>query len=78
MPEERIEVTAYAGYRDAETPRVMVLDGQRIEVIRILEQWIEEDGATRTRRRCFKVKGSDFKTRTLYYDEGDRAWFTHS
>jgi len=75
MTEERIEVTAYAGYRGEEAPREMVLDGQRVAVIKILEQWTEEDGATRTRRRCFRVKGSDFKTHALRYDEEEMAWF---
>ncbi len=74
MPEERIEVTAYAGYRDNETPRSMVLDGAKIEVVRVLERWTEEVEATRGRRRCFKVMGSDFRTHTLCHDEEGGDW----
>jgi len=74
MREERIEVTAYAGYRGEESPRVFLLDGARIEVRKVLEQWTEEAADTRERRRCFTVKGSDFRTHTLCYDEGLMAW----
>ncbi|HLO25239.1 MAG TPA: hypothetical protein VK187_03940 [Geobacteraceae bacterium] len=74
MPEERIEVTAYAGYRGDETPRCMVLDGKRIDVVRVLERWVEEDGATGKRRRCFRVKGNDFRTHTLCHDEEGMEW----
>jgi len=74
MREERIEVTAYAGYRDEEAPRAMVLHGSRIDVTRFLDQWTEEESGTRKKRRCFKVKGSDFKTHILCYDEDEQAW----
>ena len=74
MAEEPIEVTAYAGYRGEETPRALILHGKRIDVIRVLEQWIEEDGAPRKRRSCFRVKGSDFGIHTLCYDEGGMGW----
>ncbi len=75
MREERIEVTAYAGYRGEESPRVLLLDGARVVVRKVLEQWTEEAAATGERRRCFKVKGSDFRTHVVCYDEGRMAWF---
>jgi hypothetical protein len=74
MREERIEVTAYAGYRDEEAPRAMVLHGSKIEVIRFLDEWTEEESASRRRRRCFKVKGSDSRIHTLCYDVEEREW----
>lgn len=75
MAEERINVTAYAGYRDEEAPRAMVLHGARIEVTRFLDRWTEEESGSRKRRRCFKVKGSDAGTHVLCYDECDGEWF---
>ena len=74
MREERIEVTAYAGYRGEESPRVLLLDGARVEVRRVLDQWTEEAADTRKKRRCFKVEGSDFRTHVVCYDEGKMAW----
>lgn len=41
---------------------------------KVLEQWTEEAADTGERRRCFTVKGSDFRTHTLCYDEGKKAW----
>jgi hypothetical protein len=74
MPEQPIEVIAYAGERGEESPRAYLLGGKRIEVRKILALWIEEDATTRRRRRCFRVKGSDFRTRTLTYDEETGEW----
>ncbi len=74
MPEERIEVTAYAGYRGEETPRSMVLTGRKIDIVGILERWVEEDGTTGKRRRCFRVKGNDLKTRIICHDEELMEW----
>jgi hypothetical protein len=74
MREERIEVTAYAGYRDEEMPRSMVLHGRRVDVTGLLDQWTEEDSGTLRRRRCFKVLGSDAETRILCYDEQKGEW----
>ncbi len=74
MIEERIQVIAYAGYRSEESPRIFSLQGKQIEVLKILGQWTEEDSATRERKRCFKVKGNDFRSHTLCYDEGAKEW----
>ena len=70
----KIEVIAYAGYRGEESPRAFILGGKRIEVRKLLAQWLEEDATTRQKRRCFRVKGSDFRTRTLCYDEATDVW----
>lgn len=75
MSWEKIEVIAYAGYRGEESPRELLIDGARVEVKKVLDRWTEEDQATGERRRCFKVKGSDFRTRVVCYDEGRMAWF---
>jgi hypothetical protein len=75
MGEERIEVSAYAGYRGEESPRVLLRGGARIEVIKVLDRWTEEAASGHERRRCFKVKGSDFRTHVICYDEERLAWF---
>ena len=73
--EESIEVLAYSGYRGEETPTAVVLRGRRIEVIEILEQWIEEKSEDRSRRRFFKIKGKDGTFHLIYYDENLTEWF---
>lgn len=74
MSWERIEVVAYAGYRGEESPRTLLLDGKRIEVKKVLDRWTEEEAETGERRRCFKVKGSDFRTHVVCYDETSMEW----
>jgi hypothetical protein len=75
MPEERIQVISYSGYRGEETPRVMIFQNIKIEVLEILSQWVEEEFEDRTRKRFFKVKGSDGDAHTIYYDEKVMEWF---
>jgi hypothetical protein len=74
MTEKPIEVSAWSGYRGEESPRAFNLNGKRIEVRKVLEQWVEEDAATRVRRRCFRVKGDDFRTHILRCLEVDEVW----
>ena len=75
MPEERIKVIAYSGYRGEETPRMILLHGERIEVIEILRHWIEERSDDRARKRFYQVKGSDGNLYMIYYDEKAMEWF---
>jgi hypothetical protein len=75
MPEERIKVIAYSGYRGEETPRMILLHGERIEVIEILRHWIEERSDDRARKRFYQVKGSDGNLHRIYYDEKMMGWF---
>ena len=51
MPEEPIEVIAYAGERGEESPRAYLLGGKRIEVRKLLAQWLEEDATSRRSSR---------------------------
>ena len=74
MAEKPVEVSAYSGYRGDESPRAFILNGKRIEVRMVLEQWIEEDVATKVRKRCFLVKGDDFRNHILRYLEVDGVW----
>ncbi|MEW6418650.1 MAG: hypothetical protein AB1480_11080 [Nitrospirota bacterium] len=75
MPDKRIEVITYSGYRAEESPRAFMLNGEKIEVVRILDMWIEEGDEDRTRKRFFKVKGSDGYTHKIYYNEKIMTWF---
>ena len=74
-PEERVKVIAYSGYRGEETPRIILLHGERIEVIEILSQWVEEGSNNRTRKRFYQVRGNDGFAHRIYYDEGAMEWF---
>jgi hypothetical protein len=73
--DEKIEVIAYSGYRGEETPRAILLRGEKIEVIEILEQWIEERLDDRTTKRFYQIKGNDGVVRRIYYDEKAMEWF---
>ena len=75
MPDQRIKVIAYSGYRDEETPRTITLHDKKIEVFEILNRWIEEGFEDRGRKRFFKVKGSDGNTHKIFYDEKVMEWF---
>ncbi len=75
MPEERIDVIAYSGSRGEELPRSFVLRNDRIEVVRILDMWIEEGLEGKSRKRFFRVKGSDGYVHKIYYAEASLEWF---
>jgi len=74
MTYEKIEVQAYSGYRGEESPRAFFLDGKRIEVMKIIGEWIEEKADSGLRFRCFKVRGGDWRIRVICYDEGKMEW----
>lgn len=75
MSEEKINVIAYSGYRGEETPRTILFHGERIEVTNILKRWIEERSEDRSRKRFFKIRGSDRGVHLIYYDEKVMEWF---
>jgi hypothetical protein len=75
MSDQRIDVITYSGFRGEETPRSFLLHNEKIEVVAILNMWIEEGIEERVRRRFFKVKGSDGKTHKIYDDEKEMEWF---
>ena len=74
-PEERVKVIAYSGYRGEETPRIILLHAERIELIEILSQWVEERSKNRTRKRFYRVRGNDGLIHRIYYDEKAMEWF---
>lgn len=72
---KRIEIVAYSGYRGEETPRTIFFDSKRIEVIKILRQWVEETSDDRETRRFYQIQGSDGVLYTIYYGEESMEWF---
>ena len=48
-----LRVDCYAGHRGEETPRRFFLDHRPVEVVEIIDQWLETD------YRYFKVRGDD-------------------
>ncbi len=74
MMYEKIDVKSYAGYKAEESPRAFNLGGRWIVVWKITDQWVEEKLDTRQRLRCFRVRGSDWKTYVLCYDEEKKEW----
>jgi len=75
MSDHRIHVITYSGYRGEETPRSILIHNEKIEVVAILNMWIEEGSEDRARKRFFKVKGTDGKTYKIYYDDEEMEWF---
>ncbi len=75
MPDPKIELTAYAGSRGEEIPRSFILHEEKIEVVSILDMWIEEQFSERRRKRFFYIKGSDGYRYRIYFDETEKAWF---
>ena len=75
MPEEKIGVIAYSGYRGEETPRKIILHGDPIEVVEILDRWVEEGPVNRATKRFLRVKGSEGTIHKIYYDDGTVEWF---
>ena len=75
MPEERIRVMAYSGYRGEEAPRAFMLGDRRIEVVEIQESWVEEGIGDRTTKRFFRVKGGDAGIHKIFCDEKTGEWY---
>jgi hypothetical protein len=75
MPEEKISVIAYSGYRGEETPKKIILHGDQIEAVEILDRWVEEEPVNRARKRFFRVKGREGTIHKIYYDDGILEWF---
>jgi hypothetical protein len=74
MTDKRIEVITYSGYRGEERPKAFFLHDTRIEVMEILNMWIEEEIDKKARRRIFKVRGSDRNIHEIYCDEKTLEW----
>jgi len=67
-PSFRVAVECYAGYRGEETPRRFTLGGRRVEVVEILDRWLDPDD------RYFKLRGDDGDLYILRHDAESDAW----
>ena len=63
-----ITVECHAGYRGEQTPRVVHLGEQRIEVADVLDQWLAPT------HRYFKLLGKDGHTYIVRHDIVTQAW----
>ncbi len=72
---ERIDVITYYGSKHEERPVTFIFHGLRIDVLEIVDRWIEENHADRARKRFFRVRGSDGNSHRLCYDVGDGEWY---
>ena len=75
MHTERIDVISYSGRKGDERPTTFILRGLRIDVVVIMDRWIEEGFTDRVRKRYFRVKGSDGSIHKIYYDEHVLEWY---
>ncbi len=75
MDTEKIDVISYAGRKGYERPTTFILRGLRVDVMEILEHWIEEGFKDRIRKRYFRVKGSDGNMHRIFYNEQLKEWY---
>jgi hypothetical protein len=76
VADEPIGVECYAGAIADELPRVVVREGRRREVVRVMERWTEEaEDPAKGRRRWFRVQFPNGETATIYCDLALDMWF---
>lgn len=63
---ESVRVRCYAGYRGEETPREVVTGGRELEVLEILDRWLEPG------RRCFRIRTQDGVALLVHEEARDR------
>ncbi len=64
----RLNVGSYAGHRYPERPEWVELDGVRVDVTEIVNQWREEE------QLGYVVELRDRRRMLLYYDPNEDAW----
>jgi len=68
MAAMEIRVQCHAGHRGEEEPRAFYLEGRRIEVMAIVDRWLDP------RHRYFKVQAYDGAVYLLRHDEEYDLW----
>ena len=63
-----LQVECYADYRGEETPRRFSIGTRGIEVLDVIDQWLEPD------HRYFKVRGDDDGIYILRHDVASNRW----
>ncbi len=64
----KIHVNCYSGYRGDETPSIIWIGSNKIEVKEILDRWLAPD------HRYFKILGDDNCTYIIKYDNQTLQW----
>jgi hypothetical protein len=67
-PGMAFRVECYSGHRGEESPRALIIDERRIDVVEILDRWLAPD------HRYFKLKGSDGDIYIVRHDPGALSW----
>jgi hypothetical protein len=75
MNAEEIDVISYSGRKGDERPVTFNLRGRSIDVVEILDHWVEEEFVNRVQKRFFRIKGSDGNTHRIYFDEKILKWY---
>jgi hypothetical protein len=70
---KKINVSDYSGGRCAERPSQLLLDDRIIDV-EVIYLWIEEDFASKRRKRFFRLRDTEDKEYEVYYDEATSVW----
>jgi hypothetical protein len=63
-----VQVECHAGYRGEQTPRAILLDGRRIELVTLLDQWLAPD------HRYFKAADAAGDVYILRHDSSADRW----
>lgn len=63
-----LQVECYAGYRGEQTPRRFSIGTRNLEVLDVIDQWLEPD------HRYFKVRGDDDGIYILRHDVASNRW----
>ncbi len=63
-----LQVECYAGYRGEQEPRSFRLGERRVQVVEILDRWLDPA------HRYFKVRGDDGATYILRHDTAAARW----
>ncbi len=63
-----VQVDCYAGYRGDEKPREFLVDGRRVDIVRVESRWLTPT------HRYFKVKGDDGVLYTLRHHILSDVW----
>ena len=61
-------VECYSGSEYAEQPRAFTWEGQRLEVVEVLQRWRTPSG------KSFRVVATDGQVYDLFYEELSRLW----
>jgi hypothetical protein len=64
----QIKVECYAGYRGAETPRIIWFKSRKIEIKQVLDRWLDPD------HRYFKLLGDDGGIYIISHDMNTWTW----